>query len=214
MLTCVADLHKISQESRRTKQGLVVELRRRCCFWSVATLILSGVCIAACAGESAPPTQKPPESPAAPPAQSAAPVSRQAQPPSSGTTGKRQAPPVAPTTKPKKAGGDRGERVTKTFAVYTLSRGKGVPPEAREAQQKVEKLVEADRERGVSVSVETTRIGIEGERRLCVTYENSRDGVRALDRIRAIVKGVDLVNLVEEPCKLPPSKSPKKEEPS
>ena len=99
---------------------------------------------------------------------------------------------------------------TKTFAVYTLSRGKGVPPEAREAQQKVQAMVDADRKRGVKVSAETTRIGIEGERRLCVTYENTRDGARALERARAIVKGVDLVRLVEEPCS-PSPKSPSKE---
>ena len=85
---------------------------------------------------------------------------------------------------------------------------------AREAQQKVEKLVEEDRARGVKVTVETKRIGLEGERRLCVTYERAPDGVEALERVRAIVKGVDLVNLVEEPCTAPPATSPKKEEPS
>jgi hypothetical protein len=107
-----------------------------------------------------------------------------------------------------------GEPVTRTFAIYTLSRGKGVPAEAREAHQKVEKLVEDDRARGVSVTIETKRIGIEGERRLCVTYESSQDGARALERVRAMVRGVDLVNLVEEPCTAPPATSPKKEEPS
>jgi hypothetical protein len=96
--------------------------------------------------------------------------------------------------------------VAKSFAVYTLSRGRGVPPAAREAEQQVQKLAEADRERGVRVTIETTRIGIEGERRLCVTYENAQDGTRALERARAIVKGVELVNLVEESCKVPPSK--------
>ena len=99
----------------------------------------------------------------------------------------------------------------KTFVIYTLSRGSGVPAGAREAQQKIQKLVEEDRSRGASVTVETTRIGLEGEQRLCVSYQNARDGDRALERARAIVKGVDLVNLVVEPCTPPGSKPPKKE---
>jgi hypothetical protein len=103
--------------------------------------------------------------------------------------------------------------MTRTFAIYTLSRGKGVPAEAREAQQKVQQLVDDDRARGVSVTVETKRIGIEGERRLCVTYETSGDAARALERVRAVVEGVDLVRLVEEPCTSSPATSPKKENP-
>ena len=190
-----------------------MDLRSNCRLWSVATLILSGACILACNRESKPPAESPAApaaqstAPATPPAQSTAPPSQPAQPPSSGTTGRRL-PPVAPITKPKQSGGDPGERVSKAFAVYSLSRGTGVPPEAREALQKVQKLVETDRERGVRVTFETTRIGLEGEQRLCVTYEDSRDGDRALERVRAIVKGVDLVNLVEEPCKRPPSTNP------
>jgi hypothetical protein len=100
----------------------------------------------------------------------------------------------------------------KTFAVYALSRGSGVPPEATEAQQQAQKLVEADQKRGLNVRMETTRIGIEGERRLCVTYEDPKEGVRALGRVRAIVKGVALVNVVEESCAPPLSKNPIKEE--
>jgi len=95
--------------------------------------------------------------------------------------------------------------------VYALSRGSGVPPEASEAQLKVQKLAEADRARGVGVTIEITRIGIEGEKRLCVAYQDSRDGDRALERARAIVKGVALVNLVVEPCTPSTSKIQKQE---
>jgi len=78
-----------------------------------------------------------------------------------------------------------------------------VPPEAREALRRVRELVETDQNRGVSVSVETTRIGIEGEARVCVEYKDPGDGTRAYERARVIVKGVDLVNLVAEPCATP-----------
>ena len=100
----------------------------------------------------------------------------------------------------------------RSFAVYTLSRGTGVPAAAREAHQKVQELVESDRGRGVDVTVQATPIGIEGERRLCVTYADSQEAARALERVRAIVQGVDLVNVVVEPCTPPPVESSNKGE--
>jgi hypothetical protein len=88
----------------------------------------------------------------------------------------------------------------RSFSVYALSRGKGVPREARDALAKVREAVEADRGRGVRVSVQSTRLGLEGETRLCATYADPRDAARAYERTQALVKGVDLVNLVAEPC--------------
>ena len=99
-------------------------------------------------------------------------------------------------------------RSVKTFAVYALSRGRGVPPAAREALRKVRALVEKDQKRGIGVTMETTRIGIEGETRMCIDYKKAAEGRRAYDRARAIVKGIDLVNLVAEPC----AKNEKQEE--
>lgn len=126
-----------------------------------------------------------------------------------------QKPPAAPQKDTaKQPPGRGGVRAVRSFAVYALSRGSGVPPEARAAQQKVQRLAEADRDRGLSVTIETTRIGLEGERRVCIAYRDSRHGARALERARAIVKGIDLVNLVVEPCAPPASTTPKKEEAS
>ena len=88
-----------------------------------------------------------------------------------------------------------------SFAIYTLSRGKGVPPEVREALKKVEEVFESDRREGVSVTLHRTRIGIEGESRLCAEYGDPHAGARAYARVRAIVHGIELMNLVVEPCK-------------
>jgi hypothetical protein len=186
----------------------------RCSRWLIVALFLSGLSLAGCTRESPPPQQKPAEAPATPPA---------AQPAQPGEPALPQAPPASPPSdprrpnvpiiKPPSAGRSRGAQVSKTFAIYVLSRGSGVPAAARVAQEQVQKLVEGDRERGVSVTVETKRIGIEGERRLCVTYETSGDAARALERVRAVVEGVDLVRLVEEPCTSSPATSPKKENP-
>ena len=163
-------------------------------------LALSGTLFAACEGDASPPAQRPPEAPAP------RPTSRSASPAGAGS-GSEPPPPQPPAGAP-------GERVTRTFQLSILSRGSGVPAAAKEAAQQVQKLVDADRARGIRVTVETTRIGIEGERRMCVTYQNAREGGRMFERVRALVKGVDLVNLVEGPCTTSPAASPKKEEPS
>jgi hypothetical protein len=106
------------------------------------------------------------------------------------------------------AGGVRGDEpnegepssAPRSFAVYALSRGKGVPAEARRALDDVQKLVDEDRRRGVAVESRRTRIGLEGETRLCVEYEDPEPARKAQRRARDIVEGVDLVNLVVGPC--------------
>lgn len=188
---------------------------------SFATLILTTVCFAACDSKSAPtdkqqeqpaPASKAPSSSPEPePQPSPAPAAKQPAP-SPGPTA-QQPPPAAQPTKPQPSRGGRGEEGVRSFAVYALSRGTGVPAAAREAQQKVQELVESDRGRGVDVNVQATRIGIEGERRLCVTYADSQEAARALERVRAMVQGVALVNVVVEPCAPPPVESPTKEKP-
>lgn len=104
--------------------------------------------------------------------------------------------------------------MTTAFQLTILSRGAGVPAAAREAAQQVQGLVDLDRARGVRVTAEVTRIGIEGERRVCVTYESPAEGARMLERVRELVKGIDLVNLVEGPCTPPPPDRPQREDPS
>ena len=87
-----------------------------------------------------------------------------------------------------------------SFAVFALSRGKGVPEAAREALRKVEERVEADKRGGVGVQARRTRIGLEGETKLCVEYETVGGARRAFEYVETIVKDVDLVNLVPGPC--------------
>lgn len=88
----------------------------------------------------------------------------------------------------------------KSFALYALSRGQGVPDEAREALLKVRALLDEEKSRGVAVNVQSTRIGLEGETKLCAEFQDDAAGGAAFRRAREVVKGVDLVNLVVEPC--------------
>jgi hypothetical protein len=100
-----------------------------------------------------------------------------------------------------------------SFAVFALSRGKGVPPEARDVLRKVAEMADADERRGVRVETRRTRIGLEGETRLCVEYQSAADARRGLEQVEKIVKDVDLVNLVPGPCGEPPKAREKEKKP-
>ena len=164
-------------------------LRSGLVWWSVPLFL----CIA-CGRETASALPEPASPPAAAPAPSTTSTSPAPESPP---------PPEPEPTAPSSSRSSDRVKPIKSFAVYMLSRGKGVPPEARETLEQVTNLVESDRKRGVRVTVETTRLGIEGEKRMCVEYQDPRDGARAWERASAIVKGVDLVNLVAEPCASP-----------
>lgn len=188
---------------------------RSCFVCSLSLFLLSALCSSACGPESASSPRKPPASPAATAKPATTLSSRQA--PSSGISNESQPPSVPATSVPKeRSRRDSRKRSIKSFAVYGLSRGTGVPPEARDALRQVRKLVETDQNRGLSVSVETIRIGIEGETRVCFDYNDPRDGTRAYERASVIVEGVDLVNLVAEPCAtpIPQTETQKQEEES
>jgi hypothetical protein len=144
--------------------------------WPVTLLLLGGVYSSACVHRE--PAESLPRSTTPSGAPSSDPVSRQ-------------------------PGGRSGNLPTNSFAIYGLSRGKGVPTEASEAILRVGKLVEDDQKRGVSVTVKTTRIGLEGETRVCVEYKDPVDAARAFESAKMIVRGIDLVNLVAEPCATP-----------
>lgn len=117
--------------------------------------------------------------------------------------------PTAVAAKPKPRSKSPAPKPPVSFTIVALSRGKGVPPATREALRSVQELVETDRRQGVKVIVETTRIGLEGETRTCVEYQDTVAGARAYERARAIVKGVDLATLTLEPC---PAKPPQDQE--
>ena len=55
------------------------------------------------------------------------------------------------------------EKSTTEFAVYALSRGKGVPEPTRSALRKAHSLIEGARQRGDVVRLKETRIGLEGD---------------------------------------------------
>jgi hypothetical protein len=87
-----------------------------------------------------------------------------------------------------------------SVAIYGLSRGKGVPEAARLVLQDVRGLAETGKQRGTVQEWRQTRIGLEGETRVCVDLRDESAKQDFLRQIREMVQGIDLINVVEEPC--------------
>lgn len=87
------------------------------------------------------------------------------------------------------------------FALYALSRGKGVPAAARDAMIKAREWLDDAKRTGRVVHIVETRIGLEGETRLCAEFADLESSQTMLERIRELVEGVELINLVVEPCR-------------
>ncbi len=92
---------------------------------------------------------------------------------------------------------------TNSFALYTLSRGRGVPDAARQAMQCTRDMLEEAKQQGHVLRIVQTRIGLEGETRLCAEFTTPEAARNAWGRARHFVEGVELVNLVIEPCAKP-----------
>jgi hypothetical protein len=171
--------------------------------WCLALVLIAVAGSAGCREETALPSRAaaPPATMSSTPAPDTMPPATAEPPASTTATVDTQAPrpPVMNAPKPKPSG-RVARKPVKSFAVYALSRGKGVPPEAREALRRVVQLADEDQRRGVKVVVMTARIGLEGETRVCFAYEDPQEGARACERARAVVENVDLVNLAVEPC--------------
>jgi hypothetical protein len=89
---------------------------------------------------------------------------------------------------------------THDVAVYVLSRGAGVPEATRAARDKARALLRQLHAEKRALTLEETPIGLEGERRICASFSNAQDAADAAARLRAIGAGVELFNIVMEPC--------------
>ncbi|MGH8658666.1 MAG: hypothetical protein ACREV4_09400 [Gammaproteobacteria bacterium] len=88
----------------------------------------------------------------------------------------------------------------RSFAIYALSRGKGVPEAGREVLRKVRAWLDEAKRAGSVVDIRQTRIGLEGETRLCAEFADSESTQAMLKRVRVLAEDVELMNLVVEPC--------------
>jgi hypothetical protein len=96
-----------------------------------------------------------------------------------------------------------------SVAVYSLSKGRGVPPETKAAFQKARTLLQELEGKGGTGPIEEQRIGLEGETRLCVEFKDEKTARDAIERLRAIAREVTLLNVQEEPCRKPEQREEK-----
>jgi hypothetical protein len=87
-----------------------------------------------------------------------------------------------------------------SFSVLALSRGGGVPESAWQAFVRVREMLAYQRSRGIEVRMSETRIGLEGERRLCAEFAEPKAAREAWNQANAIVGGLDLIRLEARPC--------------
>jgi hypothetical protein len=87
-----------------------------------------------------------------------------------------------------------------SFSVYALSKGKGVPEQSRQVFQRARALLEDAYRQGRVVRLKQDRIGLEGETRVCAEFSSATVAQELYEQIRQLSEGVELVNVVLEPC--------------
>ena len=111
-------------------------------------------------------------------------------------------PPTMPTTPPAPppapAPAPPAEPVT--IVIHALSRGKGVPTQTRDTYKQIHALLEQRRSDAAITRLESSRMGLEGETRLCVEFSDRDHAAAMLAEIGKLAAGTDLLNIVEGPC--------------
>ncbi|MDA9476874.1 hypothetical protein XI03_20765 [Bradyrhizobium sp. CCBAU 65884] len=102
------------------------------------------------------------------------------------------------------SGGDKGAPDTvlelQSFALYALSRGKGLSDDGRRALEGFRQLLREMKAEGQVVEVSDTRIGLEGETRVCAKFASSDLAGKAWMQMQRLSAGADLVHLKPEKC--------------
>jgi hypothetical protein len=87
-----------------------------------------------------------------------------------------------------------------SFAFYALSRGKGLSEDGRRALEGFRQLLRDMKAEGHVVEVSDTRIGLEGETRVCAKFTSSDLAGKAWMQMQRLSAGADLVQLKPEKC--------------
>ena len=87
-----------------------------------------------------------------------------------------------------------------SFSFYALSRGKGVPEEAKYVLEQSRYVLKKAQEKGEVMRVVDRRIGLEGETRLCAEFSDERIAEKFFNQLHRLSLGVDLLNVKKETC--------------
>ena len=87
-----------------------------------------------------------------------------------------------------------------SVSVTALSRGKGVPPAARDALRQARALLQDLQRDGGVTRLDEIRLGLEGETRLCAEFKDAGTARATRQKLQALAHDVDLLTIAEEPC--------------
>jgi hypothetical protein len=87
-----------------------------------------------------------------------------------------------------------------SFALYALSRGRGVSESGQKAMADFRELLRNMKAEGHAVEVSDKRIGIEGETRICASFASPELAGKAWLQMQRSLAGADLVQLKPEKC--------------
>ena len=94
------------------------------------------------------------------------------------------------------------------IAVYALSRGEGVPGEARQALRPARDLFARWGAEGRVLDLIDTPVGFEGDTRVCARFASPADAASALKQLGELGRDVDLFQVRPERCAPPLRTSP------
>jgi hypothetical protein len=87
-----------------------------------------------------------------------------------------------------------------SFALYALSRGRGVSESGQKAIADFRELIRNMKAEGHTIEVSDTRIGIEGETRICASFTSRELAGKAWMQMQRSLVAADLVQLKPERC--------------
>ena len=90
--------------------------------------------------------------------------------------------------------------IPESVSIYALSRGTGVPEEARKVLDEARILLKKAEDQGTVTRIIDRRIGLEGETQLCAEFRDAASSREIVSHIRNISEGVDLINVKVESC--------------
>lgn len=130
----------------------------------------------------APPAAQTPEPSPAPPAQQQVPA------------------PAAEPPAEAQAAPEKSKDEPTTVVITTLSKGRGVPAPARNAYKEIRGILEEQKSQSAVSNIDTQRIGLEGEMRMCAEFRDRAQAEYTLEQIRKLSADVELIDVVEGPC--------------
>lgn len=86
------------------------------------------------------------------------------------------------------------------LCIEALSRGRGVPPQTRQAYLKIKDLLSEAQKQGMTLKIREKMIGLEGESRLCVEFSDPTDASALFEKIESMATGIDLLNIEARRC--------------